>query len=163
MTLPPCGIKAKPTTMPATTAIILGASGSVGQALLAKLLRYPQFTRVIVIVRRPLGTQAGARAKLVECLVPDMQPLALQQAVVDALLNADADAVGFSVLGVGAGVGPGDPAAFSAASAGLNCADDRLPYSTAELNAPEYSTDDFRMFNFKVRTDHQLRAPERAR
>ena len=62
-----------------------------------------------------------------------------------------------------AGVGPGDPAAFSAASAGLNCADDRLPYSTAELNAPEYSTDDFRMFNFKVRTDHQLRAPERAR
>lgn len=49
-----------------------------------------------------------------------------------------------------AGVGPGDLAAFPAASAGLNCADDRLPYSTAELNAPEYSTDDFRMFSFKV-------------
>lgn len=38
-----------------------------------------------------------------------------------------------------------------AAAVGLNSADDNLPYSTAELNAPEYSTDDFRMFSFKVR------------
>lgn len=37
------------------------------------------------------------------------------------------------------------------AQVGLNNADDSLPYSTAELNAPEYSTDDFRMFSFKVR------------
>ena len=65
--------------MPATTAIILGASGSVGQALLAQLLRSPQFSRVIIITRRPLDTQAGAGAKLVECLVPDMQPRALSQ------------------------------------------------------------------------------------
>lgn len=28
--------------------------------------------------------------------------------------------------------------------------DDGLPYSTSELNAAEYSTDDFRMFSFKV-------------
>jgi uncharacterized protein YbjT (DUF2867 family) len=89
--------------MPVTTAIILGASGSVGQALLAELLRCPQFNRVIVIARRPLGAQAGAGAKLVECLVPDMRPRALQQAVVDALTSADTDAVGFSVMGVGAG------------------------------------------------------------
>lgn len=38
-----------------------------------------------------------------------------------------------------------------AAAVGLNSADETLPYSTAELNAPEYSTDDFRMFSFKVR------------
>ena len=88
--------------MPVTTAIILGASGSVGQALLAELLRSPQFSNVIVIARRSLGAQAGAGARVVECLVPDMRPLALQQAVVNALKNNDSDAVGFSVLGVGA-------------------------------------------------------------
>ncbi|KAI3430482.1 hypothetical protein D9Q98_005077 [Chlorella vulgaris] len=44
-----------------------------------------------------------------------------------------------------------DAAAFAAAAAtGLNCADESLPYSTSELNAPEYSTDDFRMYQFKV-------------
>lgn len=44
-----------------------------------------------------------------------------------------------------------DGAAFAAAAAaGLNSADESLPYSTSELNAPEYSTDDFRMFQFKV-------------
>ncbi len=47
--------------------------------------------------------------------------------------------------------GGADGAAFAAAAAaGLNSADDSLPYSTSELNAPEYSTDEFRMFQFKV-------------
>lgn len=50
-----------------------------------------------------------------------------------------------------------DGAAFAAAAAvGLNSADDSLPYSTNELNAPEYSTDDFRMFQFKVRRGKPL-------
>ncbi|PSC76370.1 Prolyl 4-hydroxylase subunit alpha-2 [Micractinium conductrix] len=44
-----------------------------------------------------------------------------------------------------------DASAFAAAAAvGLNAADESLPYSTSELNAPEYSTDNFRMFQFKV-------------
>lgn len=43
-------------------------------------------------------------------------------------------------------------AAYAAAAVGLNSADESLPYSTSELNAPEYSTDDFRMFQFKVQT-----------
>ena len=47
--------------------------------------------------------------------------------------------------------GDGGAAVYAAAAAaGLNSADDSLPYSTSELNAPEYSTDDFRMFQFKV-------------
>lgn len=32
----------------------------------------------------------------------------------------------------------------------FNTADSNLPYSTAELTQAEYSTDDFRMFAFKV-------------
>lgn len=118
-----------PSTMPstmtnttATTAIILGASGSVGQALLAELLRTPQFSRVIVIARRSLGTQAGDGAKLVECVVPDMQPRALQQAVVDAITSADTDAVGFSVLGVGAGTANLSLAEHRAIDVDLNAA-----------------------------------------
>jgi uncharacterized protein YbjT (DUF2867 family) len=106
--------------MPTTTAILLGASGSVGQALLAELLRSPKFSRVIVIARRPLDPQAGA--KLVECLVPDMQPRALTQAVVDALKSSDSDAVGFSVLGVGAGTAKLSLAEHRAIDVDLNTA-----------------------------------------
>jgi uncharacterized protein YbjT (DUF2867 family) len=106
--------------MPTTTAILLGASGSVGQALLAELLRSPKFSRVIVIARRPLDAQAGA--KLVECLVPDMQPRALTQAVVDALKSSDSDAVGFSVLGVGAGTAKLSLAEHRAIDVELNAA-----------------------------------------
>lgn len=119
---PAYGIAPTQTTMPATTAIILGASGSVGQALLAELLRTPQFSRVIVIARRSLGAQAGDGAKLVECLVPDMQPRALQQAVVKALTSADTDAVGFSVLGVGAGTAKLSLAEHRAIDVDLNAA-----------------------------------------
>jgi uncharacterized protein YbjT (DUF2867 family) len=118
------------TNTTATAAIILGASGSVGQALLAELLRTPQFSRVIVIARRPLVTQAEAGAKLVECLVPDMQPPALTQAVVDALkasepdsgADAVADAVGFSVLGVGANTAKLSLAQHRAIDVDLNAA-----------------------------------------
>ena len=111
---------APPSTMPTTTAILLGASGSVGQALLAELLRSPKFSHVIVIARRQLDAQAGA--KLVKCLVPDMQPRALTQAVVDALKSADTDAVGFSVLGVGAGTAKLSLAEHRAIDVDLNAA-----------------------------------------
>jgi uncharacterized protein YbjT (DUF2867 family) len=77
---------------------------------------------VIVIGRRALGAPAGAGAKLVECLVPDMQPRALQQAVVDALKDADTDVVGFSVLGVGAGTAKLSLAAHRAIDVDLNAA-----------------------------------------
>jgi uncharacterized protein YbjT (DUF2867 family) len=91
--------------MPLTTAIVLGASGSVGHALVAEILQSGLFGPVILIARRPMATvpDGGAGAGLLECLVPDMQPPALEQAVVDALARCERAAVGFSALGVGAG------------------------------------------------------------
>jgi len=82
------------------TAILLGASGSVGQALLAEIAG-SGFDRIIVIARRPLVQASGAKAR--ELLVPNMSPENLRQAVIDALIHSDGPAVGFSVLGVGAG------------------------------------------------------------
>ncbi len=107
---------------PARTAIVLGASGSVGQALLAEIERSPQFSHVIVIARRPMGSHTSASAKVVERLVPDMQPQALQQAVVDALTVCDGEAVGFSVMGVGAGTAQLSLAEHRAVDVDLNAA-----------------------------------------
>jgi uncharacterized protein YbjT (DUF2867 family) len=83
------------------TAIILGASGSVGQALLNEVVRSGSFSRILLMTRRPLNLQLGALVE--ERLVPDMEPNKLGQAVVDALRELDGEVIGFSVLGVGAG------------------------------------------------------------
>ncbi len=87
--------------MPHQAAIILGASGSVGSALLDEVVRSTRFSPIIVIARRSLGLQLDA--KIEELIVPDMEPDTLMQSVVDALHPLQTDAVGFSVLGVGAG------------------------------------------------------------
>jgi uncharacterized protein YbjT (DUF2867 family) len=80
-------------------AIVLGASGSVGQALIAELVR--NFSRVCVLTRRPLDLRVGAHVE--ERLVPDMAPDKLAQAVIDATTDCAWEAIGFSVLGIGAG------------------------------------------------------------
>jgi uncharacterized protein YbjT (DUF2867 family) len=85
--------------MASRTAIILGASGSVGHALLAEVVRCSGFNRILVMTRRPLNL--GAQVE--ERLVPEMTPAQLEQAVVDALREVGGEVVGFSVLGVGAG------------------------------------------------------------
>lgn len=82
------------------TAVLLGASGSVGQALLAEIVG-SSFDRIIVIARRPLARPLDAKVR--EVLVPTMSPENLRQIVVDTLTHSDGPAVGFSVLGVGAG------------------------------------------------------------
>ena len=83
------------------TAIVLGASGSVGQALLAEIVRCGRFHKVLVLARRPLDLQLGEVVE--QRLVPDMTPGPLAQAVVDALRELEGEVTGFSVLGVGAG------------------------------------------------------------
>lgn len=108
--------------MTRTPAIVLGASGSVGQALLAEILRCPSFSQVIVLARRPMGVAAAAGPRVVERLVPDMQPGQLEQAVVDALAGCEPGAVGFSVLGVGAGTARLSLAEHRAVDVELNAA-----------------------------------------
>jgi uncharacterized protein YbjT (DUF2867 family) len=81
------------------TAIILGASGSVGHALLDEIVRCGGFSHILVMTRRPLDL----RTQVEQRLVPEMTPTQLEQAVVGALRDADGEAVGFSVLGIGAG------------------------------------------------------------
>ena len=87
--------------MTSKTAVILGASGSVGQALLAEIVSCGAFGRILVMTRRPLDAHLSAQVE--ERLVPDMDPDTLFHAVVDALREVGGEAVGFSVLGVGAG------------------------------------------------------------
>ena len=102
------------------TAIILGASGSVGQALLAEVVRCGGFSRIFVMTRRPLDVQFGAPVE--ERLVPDMAPAALSQAVVDALRELGGDVFGFSVLGVGSGTAKLSLEAHRAVDVDLNAA-----------------------------------------
>lgn len=82
-------------------ALVLGASGSVGQALVDELVRSGAFARIVAVVRRPPGP--AWNAPVVPCLVPDMRPEPLAQAVEQAALTWHGEAMGFSVLGVGAG------------------------------------------------------------
>ncbi len=89
------------------TAIVLGGSGSVGTALLRELFHDDGFDAVITLSRRSLPEAVAmartAGRKLVEKLVPDMQPAPLAAATLDATRDQDGDLEGFSVLGVGAG------------------------------------------------------------
>ena len=88
-------------------AIVLGGSGSVGAALLRELLDDEGFDTVITLSRRSLpDAVAMARAtgkRLVEQLVPDMNPSALAAATLTAAREFDGVLEGFSALGIGAG------------------------------------------------------------
>ena len=106
--------------MVSRTAIILGASGSVGQALLAEVTSCGGFSRILVMTRRPLKLQLGPQAE--ERLVPEMEPDKLFQAVVDALRELGGQVVGFSVLGVGAGTAKLSLDAHRAVDVELNAA-----------------------------------------
>lgn len=89
------------------TAIVLGGSGSVGAALLRELFTDDGFDAVITLSRRSLpeavAMARNAGRKLVEQLVPDMNPAALAAATLAAVKDHDGELEGLSVLGVGAG------------------------------------------------------------
>jgi uncharacterized protein YbjT (DUF2867 family) len=88
-------------------AVVLGASGSVGKALIKELIRNGSFNPIVTLVRRsqpdPITMARGAGVELREILVPAMDPAGLETATTEAVRSLDGDAVGLSVLGVGAG------------------------------------------------------------
>jgi len=89
------------------SAIVLGGSGSVGNALLRELFRHEGFNAVITLSRRSqpeavsMANAAGRR--LIEHLVPDMTAASLHAATLAAATSVDERLEGFSVLGIGAG------------------------------------------------------------
>lgn len=108
------------------TAIVLGASGSVGGALLRELFRDAAFDRVVTLGRRSLPEAVAAARDagrtLHERLVPEMNPAALEAATVDALRELDGEAEGLSVLGVGSGTAKLTLEAHRAVDVELNAA-----------------------------------------
>ncbi len=88
-------------------AVVLGASGSVGKALIEALLRGGTFEPIVTLVRRSQADQVAlARelgVELRETLIPAMDPAALEAATTEAVRPLTGEVVGFSVLGVGAG------------------------------------------------------------
>jgi uncharacterized protein YbjT (DUF2867 family) len=88
-------------------AIVLGASGSVGQALIDELVRRGTFNPVVTLVRRSqpqrVAQARDAGVALREVIVSPMEPDALERATAEVLRALDGDADAFSVLGIGAG------------------------------------------------------------
>ena len=88
-------------------AVVLGASGSVGDALIKELIGNGSFSAIVTLVRRSLPQQAAlARAagvELREILVPAMDAASVESATTDAVRALEGEVVGLSVLGVGAG------------------------------------------------------------
>ena len=88
-------------------AVVLGASGSVGNALITELIRNGSFKPIVTLTRRSQPDQVAmardAGVELRETLVPAMNPAGLETATTEAIRSLDGDVVGFSVLGVGAG------------------------------------------------------------
>jgi uncharacterized protein YbjT (DUF2867 family) len=87
-------------------AVVLGASGSVGRALIEQLIRRGEFNPIVTLVRRSQSDQValarGANVNLRETLVPTMDPAALETATREAIDSLEGGVVGLSVLGVGA-------------------------------------------------------------
>lgn len=91
----------------AATPLVLGASGSVGNALFSELVRCGAFSRVVTLTRRSQADQLTmARAvnvTLREVIVPSMTAESLHSATMNALRDVEGPIVGLSVLGIGAG------------------------------------------------------------
>jgi uncharacterized protein YbjT (DUF2867 family) len=96
-------------------AVVLGASGSVGGALIKELAG--KFSPIVALVRRSLGVE-GVR----DVVVPSMDPAELERATTEAVRSLEGDVTGFSVLGVGAGTGKLTIEAHRAIDVQLNAA-----------------------------------------
>jgi len=85
------------------SAIVLGASGSVGKAVLQELVRNGSFATIATLVRRSQPDQPEPNVR--EVLVPVMDPASVEAATIEAVRSLGGTVVGLSVLGIGAGTG----------------------------------------------------------
>jgi len=112
--------------MSTQAAVILGASGSVGSALIKELIRSGSFKPIVTLVRRSQPDQVAlardAGVELRERLVPAMDPAGLEAATVEAFRSLEGDVVGLSVLGIGAGTSKLSIDAHRAVDVQLNAA-----------------------------------------
>jgi uncharacterized protein YbjT (DUF2867 family) len=87
--------------------VVLGASGSVGTALIKQLIRSGSFEPIVTLVRRSqpdeVAMARNAGVELRETLVPSMNPADLEAATLNAIRSLDGEVAGLSVLGVGSG------------------------------------------------------------
>ena len=83
-------------------AVVLGASGSVGNALVKELIRNGSFGPIVTLLRRSQPDQVAmareAGVELREALVPDMDPASLETAATQAIRSLDGEVVGFAGL-----------------------------------------------------------------
>ena len=88
-------------------AVVLGASGSVGNVLIKALIRDGSFRPIVAVVRRSqpdkVAMARDAGVELREVLLPAMDSRGLETATTEAIRSLEGDVVGLSVLGVGAG------------------------------------------------------------
>lgn len=89
-------------------AVVLGASGSVGSALIKELIRCGAFGIIVTLVRRSQPDQVReAREAGVELrepfIVEKMDAAGLESATLTVIQSLKGDVVGMSVLGIGAG------------------------------------------------------------
>lgn len=89
------------------SAVVLGASGSVGGALVRELIRSGAFQTVVTLLRRSQPEQvAAAKAagvELREVTLPKMDPAGLEATTAEVARSLGGEVVGLSVLGIGAG------------------------------------------------------------
>lgn len=89
------------------SALVLGASGSVGNALIGELIRSGAFKSIVTLVRRSQLSQVALASamgvELREVFLAEMDPVGLQTASAEAIASLAGDVAGFSVLGIGAG------------------------------------------------------------
>ena len=88
-------------------AVVLGASGSVGTALMKELIRNGSFRPIVTVVRRSQPDEVAmardAGVDLREMLVPAMDPRSVETATTESIRLLEGDVVGLCVLGIGAG------------------------------------------------------------
>ncbi|MGE3275083.1 MAG: hypothetical protein AB7O67_08210 [Vicinamibacterales bacterium] len=106
--------------------MVLGASGSVGNALIVELIRTGSVRHIVAVVRGSQPNQVAlareAGVELREILVPAMDPAGLRVATMEAIRSLQGEIVGLSALGVGAGTAKLTLAEHRAVDVHLNAA-----------------------------------------